>query len=91
MTDRNETIGILTTAATEGHTLSSRVGIEKLADYLISKVRRGKWLRMWQQYCCSNCRHVVGMRSDEALYGKIEFCGEAHCYWCGSHNRLEER
>ena len=91
MIDRNRLIGALTTAATEGYSLESRVDVERLADYLMSKVTRGKWLRMWQQYCCSNCRHVVDSRSDEYLYGKISFCEEAYCYWCGSHNRLEER
>ena len=57
----------------------------------MSKVTRGKWLKMWQQYCCSTCRYVVDSRLDNKLYGKIEFCGEAYCYMCGSHNRLEDR
>ena len=95
MTGRERIMGILLNAVIKGYSLNTRVDLEKLTDHLVSEgvsVRpTGKWIRMWQQYCCSNCRHVIGMRSDEALYGKIEFCGEAYCYWCGSHNRLEER
>ena len=95
--NRNALIGILTLATMEGHSLKTRVEVEKLADYLLSEgvvveVKRGVWYKMYRQYQCSSCGAVIDESSDNRLYGLINF-GEqkAHCYWCGSLNDFERK
>ena len=88
MADRNEIIGILSNAKIENHSLTSRIAIEKLANYLISEgveLRpRAEWVTEYGFSQCSICHSPapnyyvkLGIGDTQLRSRRTDFC--PHC------------